>query len=68
MGNYELMIFLTPTIVSMDTLLSESEKFIEKLDHALTPNIQRKFDPEVYQKPAKADFSSPLVSGTEDDQ
>ncbi len=49
-GNYELMIFLTPTIVSMETLLGTSERHLEKVDRALGPDIHKKFKPEVYQQ------------------
>ncbi|MDA3971177.1 MAG: hypothetical protein PF442_07480 [Desulfobulbaceae bacterium] len=53
--NYELMIFLTPTIISMDTLVGQSQKKAEELDKTLSPQVHKSFKPETYQRPGDRD-------------
>ena len=49
--NFELMIFITPTIVSLDLHESASARREEKLDETLSPQIHKKFLPETYAVP-----------------
>jgi type IV pilus assembly protein PilQ len=48
--NYELMIFLTPTIVSMDEIAAQSKERAERVDETLSKDVHDEFLPETYQK------------------
>ncbi len=49
--NYELMIFLTPTIVSMDEIASQAKKQDELVEQTLSKDVHKEFLPETYKKP-----------------
>ncbi len=49
--NYELMIFLTPTIVSMDEIAAQTKETSELVDQTLSKDVHEEFLPETYRKP-----------------
>ncbi|MEN8256673.1 MAG: hypothetical protein ABFS09_02310 [Thermodesulfobacteriota bacterium] len=49
--NYELMIFLTPTIVSMAEIASQAKERDKLVDETLSKDVHKKFLPETYKKP-----------------
>ncbi|MBU0680166.1 MAG: type II and III secretion system protein, partial [Proteobacteria bacterium] len=53
--NYELMIFLTPTIVSMDELSLRAKKRNELVEETLSKDVHKEFLPETFKKPEEKD-------------
>ena len=51
--NYELMIFITPTIISLDLLEQASAVRAKKLDTVLSDDIHKKFIPKVFVYPGQ---------------
>lgn len=53
--NYELMIFLTPTIVSMEELTTRAIKRNELVDQTLSKDVHKEFMPETYKMEEEKD-------------
>ncbi|MCK5608715.1 hypothetical protein KAR91_42955 [Candidatus Pacearchaeota archaeon] len=47
-SNYELLIFITPTILSFENTQEYAARQQNKVDKVLTTNMKQKFDPETY--------------------
>ncbi|PLX49032.1 MAG: hypothetical protein C0613_09140 [Desulfobulbaceae bacterium] len=52
--NYELMIFLTPTIVSMESMAAQARERQGLVDEALSDNVHKEFRPETHKKKKKS--------------
>jgi type IV pilus secretin PilQ/predicted competence protein len=53
--NYELMIFLTPTIVSMDELSIRAKKRNELVEETLSKDVHKEFLPETFKQQEEKD-------------
>ncbi len=49
--NYELMIFLTPTIVSMEEIAAQAKERDDLVNETLSKDVHKEFLPETYKKP-----------------
>lgn len=54
LDNYELMIFLTPTIVSMESMAAQAREHQGLVDEALSDNVHTEFKPETHKKKKKS--------------
>ncbi len=62
--NYELMIFLTPTIVSMDEIAARAKERDALVDKALGKDVHKEFLPEIYMTPEDRKINPSTGSGT----